>query len=63
MARFGDCAPATLGLEGRCREIPLFGSDRRLWGLLRRANQPVAVEQAQGLGVSESADPEEAERS
>ena len=60
MARFGDCAPATLGLAARCREIPLLGSDRRLWDLLRRANQPVAVVWAQGSGVSENADPEEA---
>ena len=36
---------------------------RPVFSFAHRANQPVAVEQAQGLGVSESADPEEAERS
>ena len=60
LARPAGFEPATLGLEGRCREIPLLGSDRRLWDLLRRANQPGAVEKAQGSGVSENADPEEA---
>ena len=47
MARPAGFEPATLGLEGRCREIPWSGSDRRLWDLLRDANQPVAVEEAQ----------------
>ena len=43
MARLLEDTPATLGLEGRCREIPLSGSDRPLSDLLRDANQSVAV--------------------
>ncbi len=47
MVRPAGFEPATLGLEGRCRKIPLSVSARRLWDLLRGANQPVAVEEAQ----------------
>ena len=32
MVRPAGFEPATLGLEGRCREIPLSVSARRLWG-------------------------------
>ena len=31
MARCGGCDTAIIGLEGRCREIPLSVSARRLW--------------------------------